>query len=57
MVFEDAGHTNRENIRQQLEDIFHRDWTSEYAHYLNTTKRKLIDDATELIVGKKRLAN
>lgn len=37
MVFEDVGHKNNQSIRQQLEDIFHRDWNSSYAHLLNTS--------------------
>lgn len=37
MVFEDVGQKNEESIRQQLEDIFHRDWNSRYAHPLNET--------------------
>ncbi|XP_046592774.1 5'-3' exonuclease PLD3 isoform X2 [Neodiprion lecontei] len=37
MVFEDVGNKNEESIRQQLEEIFHRDWNSQYAHPLNET--------------------
>ncbi|KAK0072788.1 hypothetical protein PV326_014112, partial [Microctonus aethiopoides] len=37
MVFEDDGHKNNQSIRQQLEDIFHRDWNSSYAHLLNAS--------------------
>ncbi|XP_046741298.1 5'-3' exonuclease PLD3-like isoform X2 [Diprion similis] len=37
MVFEDVGNKNEESIRQQLEEIFHRDWNSRFAHPLNKT--------------------
>ncbi|XP_048516236.1 5'-3' exonuclease PLD3-like isoform X2 [Athalia rosae] len=37
MVFEDVGHKNENGIRQQLEEIFLRDWESKYAHPLNET--------------------
>ncbi|XP_070164828.1 5'-3' exonuclease PLD3 [Polyergus mexicanus] len=30
-VFESVGRQNRDNIRQQLENIFHRDWYSNYS--------------------------
>ncbi|KYM89583.1 Phospholipase D3 [Atta colombica] len=34
-VFESVGHQNNGNIRQQLENIFHRDWYSNYSFPLN----------------------
>ncbi|XP_024936685.1 phospholipase D3 isoform X2 [Cephus cinctus] len=37
MLFEDNSQKNQNSIRQQLEDIFHRDWNSPYAHSLNKT--------------------
>ncbi|KAL0100167.1 hypothetical protein PUN28_019537 [Cardiocondyla obscurior] len=36
-VFETVGHQNNDNIRQQLENIFHRDWFSDYSFPLNVT--------------------
>lgn len=39
MVFEDVGpNNNTESIRQQIEDLFNRNWMSQYAHPLNTTQ-------------------
>nr|XP_050851450.1 5'-3' exonuclease PLD3-like isoform X4 [Vespula vulgaris] len=45
-VFEDVGHKNHGSIRQQLENIFNRDWNSKYSFLLNNTdqvpeKRKI----------------
>ncbi|KAI4504438.1 hypothetical protein M0802_000909 [Mischocyttarus mexicanus] len=45
-VFEDVGYKNHESIRQQLENIFNRDWNSNYSFDLNNTdqvpqKRKI----------------
>ncbi|KAH0953755.1 hypothetical protein HN011_008467 [Eciton burchellii] len=37
-VFESVGHQNGDSIRQQLEDIFHRDWYSNYSFSLNTSE-------------------
>lgn len=40
-VFESVGRQNRNNIRQQLENIFHRDWYSNYSfplHNINETR-------------------
>lgn len=37
MVFEDADHRNNNSIRQQLEDLFDRDWNSQYAQPLNAS--------------------
>ncbi|XP_063987276.1 5'-3' exonuclease PLD3-like isoform X3 [Diachasmimorpha longicaudata] len=37
MVFEDADHNNSYSIRQQLEEIFLRDWNSPYAHSMNAS--------------------
>ncbi|XP_012528482.1 5'-3' exonuclease PLD3 [Monomorium pharaonis] len=37
-VFESVGPQNDNNIRQQLENIFHRDWYSEYSFPLNTNE-------------------
>ncbi|XP_015125172.1 phospholipase D3 isoform X1 [Diachasma alloeum] len=37
MVFEDADHNNNHSIRQQLEEIFLRDWNSPYAHSMNAS--------------------
>ncbi|XP_058793368.1 5'-3' exonuclease PLD3-like isoform X2 [Phymastichus coffea] len=37
MVFEDADRRNNNSIRQQLEDLFYRDWNSQYAHPLNAS--------------------
>ncbi|XP_003393457.1 5'-3' exonuclease PLD3 isoform X1 [Bombus terrestris] len=34
-VFETIGDQTSENLRQQLENIFHRDWYSEYSYALN----------------------
>lgn len=34
-VFESIGDQTSENLRQQLENIFHRDWYSEYSYALN----------------------
>ncbi|XP_012151519.2 5'-3' exonuclease PLD3 [Megachile rotundata] len=34
-VFESIGDQTSENLRQQLENIFHRDWNSEYSYGLN----------------------
>lgn len=36
-VFESIGDQTSENLRQQLEDIFHRDWYSEYSYTLNVS--------------------
>ncbi|CAD6213375.1 GSCOCG00004039001-RA-CDS [Cotesia congregata] len=37
LILEDADHKNNESIRQQLEDVFLRDWNSPYSYPLNTT--------------------
>lgn len=37
-VFESVGHQNNDNIRQQLENIFHRDWYSDYSFPLNISE-------------------
>lgn len=37
-VFESVGHQNNDNIRQQLENIFHRDWYSNYSFPLNISQ-------------------
>lgn len=37
-VFESVGHQNNDNIRQQLENIFHRDWNSQYSFPLNISE-------------------
>ncbi|XP_033212010.1 phospholipase D3-like isoform X2 [Belonocnema kinseyi] len=34
-VFEDFDHKNKDSIREQLEEVFHRDWNSPYAHTWN----------------------
>lgn len=34
-VFESIGDQTMDNLRQQLENIFHRDWYSEYSYALN----------------------
>lgn len=34
-VFETIGDQTLDNLRQQLENIFHRDWNSEYSYSLN----------------------
>ncbi|XP_054006536.1 5'-3' exonuclease PLD3-like isoform X1 [Hylaeus anthracinus] len=34
-VFESVGDETSDNLRRQLEDIFHRDWYSEYSYALN----------------------
>jgi len=36
-VFENVGHQSNDNLRQQLENIFHRDWYSNYSFPLNIT--------------------
>ncbi|XP_076750929.1 5'-3' exonuclease PLD3 [Xylocopa sonorina] len=36
-VFESIGDQTSENLRQQLEDIFSRDWYSEYSYTLNVS--------------------
>lgn len=40
-VFENVGRQTRDNIRQQLEDIFHRDWYSDYSFPLNISETRL----------------
>lgn len=40
-VFETVGQQNMNNIRQQLENIFHRDWYSEYSFPLNISDTPL----------------
>ena len=37
MIFEDADQKNENSIRQQLEDVFLRDWSSPYAEYSNSS--------------------
>lgn len=37
MVLEAIGDHTSDNLRQQLENIFHRDWYSEYSYALNGT--------------------
>lgn len=39
-VFESVGHSTKDNIRQQLEDIFHRDWYSNYTVPLNVSETR-----------------
>lgn len=34
-IFETIGDQTSDNLRQQLENVFHRDWHSEYSHALN----------------------
>ncbi|KAG7201489.1 hypothetical protein KM043_004248 [Ampulex compressa] len=38
VVFESVGSENQDNIRKQLENIFHRDWYSNYSYPLNTNR-------------------
>ncbi|XP_014480692.1 PREDICTED: phospholipase D3-like [Dinoponera quadriceps] len=40
-VFENVGHQTKDGIRQQLEDIFHRDWYSDYSFPLNASETRL----------------
>nr|XP_033328815.1 phospholipase D3-like [Megalopta genalis] len=37
-VFENIGDQTPDNLRQQMEKIFLRDWSSEYAHALNSSR-------------------
>ncbi|XP_023247850.1 phospholipase D3-like [Copidosoma floridanum] len=37
LVFEDASSKNQNSIRQQLEDVFERDWNSQYSYSLSCT--------------------
>lgn len=39
-VFESVGHQSNNNIRQQLENIFHRDWYSNYSFPLNISETR-----------------
>ncbi|XP_077255467.1 5'-3' exonuclease PLD3 isoform X2 [Temnothorax americanus] len=39
-VFESVGHQSNDNIRQQLENIFHRDWYSNYSFSLNISETR-----------------
>ncbi|XP_011638332.1 phospholipase D3-like isoform X1 [Pogonomyrmex barbatus] len=39
-VFESVGNENNDNIRQQLENIFHRDWNSKYSVPLNMSDNR-----------------
>jgi hypothetical protein len=41
LVFEDADRKNVNSLRQQLEELFVRDWSSPYAHPLNGTCHNL----------------
>lgn len=36
LILEDVGHNNTNSIRQQLKDLFQRDWTSRYAYSVDT---------------------
>lgn len=36
-AFESIGDETSDNLRQQLQNIFHRDWYSEYSYALNET--------------------
>ncbi|XP_011315372.1 phospholipase D3 isoform X2 [Fopius arisanus] len=47
MVFEDADHNNSHSIRQQLEEIFLRDWNSPYAHSMNASCFNRLDEQTK----------
>ncbi|XP_012223859.1 5'-3' exonuclease PLD3-like [Linepithema humile] len=40
-VFENVGQQNKDNIRQQLENIFYRDWNSNYSFPLNISEERL----------------
>lgn len=37
LILEDVGYENRKSIRQQLEDVFQRDWASRYAYSIDKT--------------------
>nr|XP_034172549.1 5'-3' exonuclease PLD3-like isoform X3 [Osmia lignaria] len=38
-VFESIGDQTMDNLRQQLENVFHRDWYSEYSYALNESSQ------------------
>ncbi|XP_044014381.1 5'-3' exonuclease PLD3-like isoform X2 [Aphidius gifuensis] len=44
IIFEDVGDKNNNSIRQQLEELFLRDWNSPYAFSLNATCNNPIDE-------------
>ncbi|XP_076245485.1 5'-3' exonuclease PLD3 isoform X2 [Calliopsis andreniformis] len=49
-VFENIGEQTSNNLRQQLENIFHRDWDSEYSYALNESL--LIDERPSNTIGE-----
>ncbi|KAJ8688433.1 hypothetical protein QAD02_024228 [Eretmocerus hayati] len=48
MVFEDADGKNNNSLREQLEAVFQRDWTSQYSHPSNVSFEVLKSPSPEL---------